>query len=1636
MAANMKKRALSAVAVLCSLMILIGIMPTNLGTLQANADDDSIIVYFDTGGGEGDYGWKKDMSNVYYCLSDQTDSSGVSQELTFSDKMTLTNLKSLKDPKNGRIFQVELNASDVGRYIAFSPYPNGQKGYARTARRSEIKVADRLVVYISESTTEYNGYRHPWYTTMPKVVDYAGKTFKIANLTETSVEFTLKFTSDDGKSETSEDVTVSARNLGHVCTVPSVTDDATPYSKVTITRKSDGTKIKEYDLGGNKCLGKTLKYGITQYANSSSYVDDADGKTLSFYGEDYGTIPAVNKELYLAKDGFSSYGAASNIKVVVGDKEYDVEALTTGGNASYVTTEAVNVPANTIFSIKCQTTDGTDIYNLVWNNPDKNLCVLANGDAAEVSDTRTVQSTDNELNGQKYITVKSDFFDYQYDDYNNSQYTYQIYGESGKKTEQSKLANAKRPYLTINEALSASTYGNTSYPMYLGQFWLPLDDSGTYSTSENAYDSATALVQRAGNNSYFGTNQQYVETNQTYGFYTHFGFGNILRNFKWPANLAFRTTNQNSGTYMPFDAVAQGLVADELQDGKLMDPSKTSSIPYFDQSWWERSFTSSQGQTTDMKNYLKVYEELDFPFFEIPSEKIDFKDIDYDKTTKKLISDPSKSYNGNYYVFDSMKYSVKVNETDGKYSLEKHNEAYKNNDYSNMVYDNYGSEGKAEATSKGQQYGLFPFNSASEGGYNSSTLHYGFGIRYDIDFYLTETGTVDGNKNGTPITFTFQGDDDVWVFLDGKLLLDMGGAHKNAVGEINFNTRNTWISAIGQASSTSIVSNNKTDKNANDSVIKRNRSDVTESFNTDDWASRLTEGEHTITMFYMERGMLNSNLYCMFNLPTNVTSLQLQEDTDFGRVNDGFLDATKYVADSDIFNYAVANKGTTEVLGSGYENPIAGIVYRNNSDVSGKVSTLLLNNATVGTKTITTPSNRIYLDISDSNSYWSGGSYAAWLAASNGNRKYVPAQWDSYANMWYVEKDDNYNQSICWLRINPEYYNGILTEVHDPAYWDDFGFNDTSLWNNGKYWDISFSSFTGGNNTAKFTSYKGGDITKTSYSVEVPDTHTYNFNQNGTQDKGYVPLESTAGGVTYQMKDMFAFNDSNILLPVIYDTRTYNNTGNQNVVSLQYGELATLSKQFTAKTNMKVTQLNTLSAPVSSSRASGYNDSTQRTVSKYYDTYIKSAGNTDGLTMVPSAGIYNGNDVSGIALAHANTMYEKPDAYVLKDELANKNYSNNTVINLQYSTDDQNNFVTTYMLSDPEKASNTNVSLRQVFINAVKTADLKLTKYLTGVTDADKEFEFTITFTEVFGSSDSNAKSKIDVSQIKYYKNGATTASSFSSYNNTNKTVTFKLKANEYITIKGIPVGTKYQISEKEDTVYTLDKDNSQNFSSVATELVENVDINVFNKRKTGAIRLRKLLYQENGTTQVTDSSEEFEFVVTCKAPTEAGSIGGYPIKYHTAGDSDDLKSVQWTKDGDTYSIIIKLKPSTDSNQNNDVIIEGFPVDTTYEVLEKDNPSGFVQIDTDYKAGTGTGDQIKRVDQMYTSSSQDDKIDLVTIKNQISPIIMPSTGGDGSIYFFPIGLTAILLAGAGFVIYKKKFVTVNITESKGRYFRK
>lgn len=185
----------------------------------------------------------------------------------------------------------------------------------------------------------------------------------------------------------------------------------------------------------------------------------------------------------------------------------------------------------------------------------------------------------------------------------------------------------------------------------------------------------------------------------------------------------------------------------------------------------------------------------------------------------------------------------------------------------------------------------FPFNTSSQSG-KAAQLNYGFGQKIEIDFRLTQDGTVKNTENvDVPIEFDFSGDDDVWVFIDDKLVLDVGGGHAVVTGTINFKDKTSTVSRVKNSSGGGATQ------------------DVRYSFGNlfgDDFYST----SHTLTMFYMERGLWESNMKITFNFPDE-NKFWVEKQVETPNVNSLFADAVATLNHS-TFEFDIQNLATHE----------------------------------------------------------------------------------------------------------------------------------------------------------------------------------------------------------------------------------------------------------------------------------------------------------------------------------------------------------------------------------------------------------------------------------------------------------------------------------------------------------------------------------------------------------------------------------------------------------------------------------------------------------------------------------------------------------------------------------------------------
>ena len=331
----------------------------------------------------------------------------------------------------------------------------------------------------------------------------------------------------------------------------------------------------------------------------------------------------------------------------------------------------------------------------------------------------------------------------------------------------------------------------------------------------------------------------------------------------------------------------QGLVADTTSNGKatgeplLKDTEKVE--PHFSKDFL-------LGENSKKAKLGEVYENVKFPF-----------------TKKENLFDNDPGVD--YWYFDSKDTTLYLKQDSGQNSDSK---------YFLQSTDNRKSSENVDASSGGQgHYGYFPFNETAKPGV-ASTYNYGFGTKLQMDFTLTDDGKVEtnefvnGEKKKTSIKFFFSGDDDVWVFIDGQLALDVGGAHGKVSGLLEFG-ETTTDKGEKKNSVTAYVSKVKKGGTSNSDQDGSSVKDVTYndekiSFSAQGTTLTFDKGQkHTLTMYYMERGMWESNMAVAFNFPDN-NELQVQKEVDLTNVTDD--DFKNCFTGQKIFNFTIKNQAT------------------------------------------------------------------------------------------------------------------------------------------------------------------------------------------------------------------------------------------------------------------------------------------------------------------------------------------------------------------------------------------------------------------------------------------------------------------------------------------------------------------------------------------------------------------------------------------------------------------------------------------------------------------------------------------------------------------------------------------------------
>ena len=790
-----------------------------------------------------------------------------------------------------------------------------------------------------------------------------------------------------------------------------------------------------------------------------------------------------------------------------------------------------------------------------------------------------------------------------------------------------------------------------------------------------------------------------------------------------------------------YDETFQGLAGPELKNGEPIMNGTNLAMPFFNEEFL-------QGENSKKAKLGNVYKEVSFPF----TQDEVFKESDATNANEKGVK---------YWYFDSDKTTLylKNDPDNGGYFLQKQNALESKS--KNLKSDSTPVEVKNEKGEPVYTYGFFPFNSgASEN--QASTYNYGFGAKLQFQFTLTSDGTVkDDNNNNIPIKFFFSGDDDVWVYIDGELALDVGGDHGKASGLLEFgadengnNNYTSYVSDIKESNNT--VYNpgaNKTVTYLGNKITFKYESKQT---------TTLKPGKHTLTMYYMERGMWESNMAVAFNFPDN-NELQVQKEVDLKNVTDD--DFKKCFTDQKIFNFTIQNQATH--YGT---KPAAG---PDESENPSQHVNLTAQGNTIEPATKQTESNK--------------GDYIFELAT---NPEQGSGQNTEQVLHWYARYTDT--EPVSKWRKNRY---GIL-KLNEPINIKDMRF-------------LTFQVYVGSND--------GGELSLNNLYLELLDENDHQKGSLGTTGingatYGSVELKTdewvTVKLDLHKMKKQDGFDDKvktirvgdnysrNIyfrnftFIPKAVPTEMTGFTTDQEKIpdygsaktgQLQNAENAQYTSTMDNKTQLVdgdgrfVLEAGETVTFSDQFRRGSYISLKEELNPKLYDTKWtvyengKAVNSMKGDDTVKTVTVANTNK----SLVNQSSPADGPD-----DGRTEVYDNTNGVSNTGYTVDSKKpdkNTIVFRSYKDPDETSSTLTKLKVEYVNTVKTGGLTIKKQAADGENLTGTYEFKVTFSDVGGA----ALEEDDI--IKYVK------IDMSDKNNKDHTVT----------ITGIPVGTRYTIEEE-----------------------------------------------------------------------------------------------------------------------------------------------------------------------------------------------------------------------------------------------
>lgn len=938
----------------------------------------------------------------------------------------------------------------------------------------------------------------------------------------------------------------------------------------------------------------------------------------------------------------------------------------------------------------------------------------------------------------------------------------------------------------------------------------------------------------------------------------------------------------------------QGLVADTTSNGKatgeplLKDTEKVE--PHFSKDFL-------LGENSKKAKLGEVYENVKFPF-----------------TKKENLFDNDPGVD--YWYFDSKDTTLYLKQDSGQNSDSK---------YFLQSTDNRKSSENVDASSGGQgHYGYFPFNETAKPGV-ASTYNYGFGTKLQMDFTLTDDGKVEtnefvnGEKKKTSIKFFFSGDDDVWVFIDGQLALDVGGAHGKVSGLLEFG-ETTTDKGEKKNSVTAYVSKVKKGGTSNSDQDGSSVKDVTYndekiSFSAQGTTLTFDKGQkHTLTMYYMERGMWESNMAVAFNFPDN-NELKVQKEVDLSNVTDD--DFKKCFTGRKIFNFTIQNQATH------YGEKKAA-----DPDTSGTHSQVV--NLETSTIEPATPNNDAYIFEKADNPGPDSGTNKEkvlhWYARYMDTEPVSKWRKNRYGILTLKEPINIENERFLTFEVYVKHddggelsLNNLYLELLDeqtPIHGQKGSLGTTGI-NGATYGSVELK--TDQWVTVKLDLHKmkeqGGSDGKFSGNVttiRVGDNYSRNiYFRNFT----FIPKAkpSTMSGFTTKQEDIPDYgsvksgqlqNAENAQYTSNMDTDTQLVEGDGSFV-LEAGETVTFSDQF---------------------RRGSYISLKEELNPKLYDTTWTVYENGQAVkstepTSTDYTSVKLGGEPKSLESQHSPDVGpddDRTEVYVDQEGVKNDGYTENKKPTTA-------NTIVFRSYKDPDEKSSTLTKLKVKYVNTVKTGGLKIQKKPADGETLDGTYKFKVTFSDVGGA----ALEEDDI--IRYVEINMSDEVKYPDHT---------------VTITGIPVGTRYTIEEVESTdgaklqSVTVPPHNKADVinNMVEGEIVESKDPNdptklevtaIFTntQRKLINIEFDKLWKDANGTDDLSTAKRPGQIYIQLqrRLATSQSDTDWTPVNY-PADNTKDYVTIEYGESGwrRTFSGLDQYQINTDNNH----------IDYVYRIVE------------------------------------------------------------------------------------------------------